>query len=443
MTGFHSLLADCVDIGLILLDGEGRICLWNRWIEQRTGLDAGQVTQLPLAEAFGHQIDPRVALVIRETLDFGWSARLSHALHPMPLPLFPPGSKQDERVKQAIDVIPVNVDGARHCLLQIRDVTETVRREALLKQQGRQLRSDLQRLSRAQIELQHSEMRFRELARQAPAGLFEADSHARCTFLNERCEQILGRRLPEVADTPWIDLLPAGEQARVRDSWRLAVASATRFAEEFAFIRPDDGSRRRMRAEAGPLRDELGRISGFIGTMVDVTEFHERAALNEFRANHDSLTALLNRDRFDRHLCAAITGAAESGERVAVLFIDLDDFKQINDTHGHQAGDAVLKTIASRLRRTLRNEDRVARYGGDEFAVLLNGAHDRQALDGVIAKIKRVVALPINLGHCHVRICCSVGLAIYPDHGRDPATLLTHSDKSMYSAKRRHGDAQR
>lgn len=97
MTGFHSLLADCVDIGLILLDGEGRICLWNRWIEQRTGLDASRVTQLPLAEAFGQPIDPRVALVVRETLDFGWSARLSHALHPMPLPLFPPGSNRDER----------------------------------------------------------------------------------------------------------------------------------------------------------------------------------------------------------------------------------------------------------------------------------------------------------------------------------------------------------
>jgi predicted signal transduction protein with EAL and GGDEF domain len=125
----------------------------------------------------------------------------------------------------------------------------------------------------------------------------------------------------------------------------LAAESATRFAEEFRYTRPD-GESRWMRAEAGPQRDEHGRISGFIGTMLDVTEFHERAIRNEFRANHDGLTSLLNRDRFERHLRAAISGAREVADRLALLFIDLDDFKGINDTHGHHAGDTVLKTIA-------------------------------------------------------------------------------------------------
>jgi PAS domain S-box-containing protein len=219
-------------------------------------------------------------------------------------------------MKQSIDITPVVSEGRYHCLLQVRDVTETVRREALLKQQSRQLRLDLQRLSRAQVELQRSEMRFRELARQAPAGLFEADAQACCTFLNERCEQILGHDLEHVAGTPWINLLPVGEQARVRAIWCVAAESATRFAEEFRYTRPD-GESRWMRAEAGPQRDEHGRISGFIGTMLDVTEFHERAIRNEFRANHDGLTSLLNRDRFERHLRAAISGAREVADRLA------------------------------------------------------------------------------------------------------------------------------
>ena len=436
---FQSLLGNSVDIGLILLDSGGRVTLWNHWIEQRARLSAAQAGGLTLHQAFGEHIDPRVALVVRGAIDFGWSARLSHALHPMPLPLFPPGSERSERMKQSVDITPVDCDGSRHCLLQIRDVTETVRREALLKQQARQLRSDLQSLSRAQIELQRSEMRFRELARQAPAGLFEADSQACCTFLNERCEQILGSRLDDVADTPWTELLPVGEQARVRTSWRLAVESATRFAEEFRYTRPD-GKQLWMRAEAGPLRDQHGSISGFIGTMVDVTEFHERATRNEFRANHDGLTSLLNRDRFERHLRAALSGAREVSDRVALLFIDLDHFKQINDTHGHQAGDIVLKAIAARVRRVVRSDDMVARYGGDEFAVLLNGIGDETALHGIIAKITQAVALPINLGSCHVRIGSSIGMAVYPDHGDDPASLLTHADKAMYSAKRKRCD---
>ena len=98
--------------------------------------------------------------------------------------------------------------------------------------------------------------------------------------------------------------------------------------------------------------------------------------------------------------------------------------------------DLVLKAIAARVRRVVRSDDMVARYGGDEFAVLLNGIGDEAALHGIIAKITQAVALPINLGSCHVRIGSSIGMAVYPDHGEDPASLLTHADKAMYSAKR-------
>lgn len=434
MSLYHQL-ANTVDTGLILLDGSARIRLWNRWIEARAGRSAAEVQGLELEAAFGPLIDPRLALVVREALDFGCAARLSHALHPMPLPLFPPGSARWERMKQSIDVTPMDAEGQRSCLLQIHDVTEAVRREALLKQQARQLRHDLHCLSQAQAELQHSEMRFRELARQAPAGIFEADGLGRCTFLNERCEQILGYLPGQLAGSAWITLLPSAEQARVGARWRLAVESATRFAEEFHYTRPD-GEGLWMRAEAGPLRDPEGRIRGFIGTLLDVTEFHERATRNEFRANHDSLTALLNRDHFERQLRAALSGAREIQERVTLLFIDLDNFKHINDTHGHPAGDIVLKAVAKRVRRVLRSDDPVARYGGDEFAILLHETGDEATLAGILHKITRAIALPINLGHCHVRVGCSIGAASYPDHGTDVASLLTHADQAMYAAKR-------
>ncbi len=238
-----------------------------------------------------------------------------------------------------------------------------------------------------------------------------------------------------MAGSPWPNFLPAAEQERIHDRWLLAVKSATRFSEEFRYIHPS-GRPLWLRAEAGALRDQHGQIRGFIGTIVDITEFHERASRNEFRANHDSLTGQLNRDHFERHLRAAISGAREVTDRIALLFIDLDDFKVINDTHGHQAGDTVLKAVAYRVRRVVRAEDRVARYGGDEFAVLLYEAGDIRSLAAIVAKITHAVALPINLGHCHVRISCSIGLAVYPDDAQDPNGLLNQADQRMYDGKR-------
>ena len=96
----------------------------------------------------------------------------------------------------------------------------------------------------------------------------------------------------------------------------------------------------------------------------------------------------------------------------------------------------LLKVVASRVRRVVRSEDRVARYGGDEFAVLLYEAGDEKTLSAIVAKITHAVALPINLGHCHVRVGCSIGAAVYPDDSQEPLGLLTSADRRMYAAKR-------
>ena len=155
-------------------------------------------------------------------------------------------------------------------------------------------------------------------------------------------------------------------------------------------------------------------------------------------SQHDPLTNLPNRllmlDRFD----TAIAAARRHDTRIAVLFVDLDGFKNINDTLGHAVGDQVLQLVARRLQSTVRDSDTVSRYGGEEFVVLLPEI-SRAADAAVIArKLLNAIAAPSRVGEHRLALSASVGITIYPEDGEDAATLITRADDAMYRAKRRH-----
>jgi diguanylate cyclase len=155
------------------------------------------------------------------------------------------------------------------------------------------------------------------------------------------------------------------------------------------------------------------------------------------QANHDSLTGLPNRAFFEGRLIRALRSAAKANERVAVLFLDSDRFKDINDNYGHAAGDAVLVAVATRVRAQLREDDLVARLGGDEFAILLSPLHKVEDAQRIADKIIASMDVPIPVpGNTQVLTSLSIGIAIYPDHGATPGALLNAADAAMYQAKR-------
>ena len=155
------------------------------------------------------------------------------------------------------------------------------------------------------------------------------------------------------------------------------------------------------------------------------------------QASHDSLTGLPNRAFFEGRLIRALRSAAKANERVAVLFLDSDRFKDINDNFGHAAGDAVLVAVADRVRAQLRDDDLVARLGGDEFAVLLAPLHKAEDAQRIADKIIASMDTPIDVpGNTQVLTSLSIGIALYPDHGATPGTLLNAADVAMYQAKR-------
>ncbi|GAB3537874.1 GGDEF domain-containing protein [Noviherbaspirillum agri] len=153
-------------------------------------------------------------------------------------------------------------------------------------------------------------------------------------------------------------------------------------------------------------------------------------------ARHDELTGLPNRRLFYDRLASALARTRRHHSRAAVLYIDVDDFKTVNDTYGHTAGDRLLQEIAKRILQCVREEDTVARLGGDEFAVLLEEVREPDAVASVVEKIRSAVALPISLEGQEQRTRLSIGIALYPDHGTTIHQLLEHADRLMYQSKK-------
>jgi diguanylate cyclase (GGDEF)-like protein/PAS domain S-box-containing protein len=427
-------MLDALDCGLLLLDSDGRINQANRWLLDRCGALQPQAGQT-LEDAFGADLEPRLLAAVQGCLAHGNAVRLSQAFHPTPLPLFAPGGGGGEggpeRLRQAVDLVPIEdgATGSRQCLLQVRDVSDTVRREQTLRQQTRQLSSEVLKLAVAQREIERQSLRFSEMARLAPVGLFETDAAGLLVFSNARADEQLGLACEGFRGRPWTDLLAAA--GHPVDT---ATAQANRPALE---CRLNHGGRPTwLRLEATPLQDVDQMKAGHLFTLVDVTDLREQARRNELRANHDGLTGLANRARFEQKLndAAALCQSRQVG--AWVLFIDLDGFKGVNDRLGHQAGDEVLKAVASRLQRSVRSEDLVARLGGDEFAVLLVEVSDEAVVRRVAAKLEKAVRPPVAVEGGTAAVGASIGWSALGAPGVSAAQVLADADQAMYRAKR-------
>jgi len=192
------------------------------------------------------------------------------------------------------------------------------------------------------------------------------------------------------------------------------------------------------------VRDERGEVEHFIAVFSDVTEQRQKQAAIAHLAYHDALTGLPNRVVFEDRLRQAIVSSRRHGMRpLAVLFIDLDGFKQVNDTLGHETGDTLLREVARRLRTALREEDTVARLGGDEFTVLLPEVSDQSDASMVAERLLATLAPPCIAGSVAVPILASFGIGLFPTDGETPEALLLRADQAMYRMKRQRKVEQR
>ncbi|MEA3371348.1 MAG: EAL domain-containing protein [Campylobacterota bacterium] len=206
--------------------------------------------------------------------------------------------------------------------------------------------------------------------------------------------------------------------------------------------RTEDGNSITLLTSKVPLYDIDNKTIGVLGSYTDITKqreieesLKEQKIILNHQAHHDALTGLANRVLFNDRLDHAISEAKRAGKKLALLFIDLDHFKEINDSLGHTIGDEILKVTTQRLKDTIRDKDTVARLGGDEFTVIVEDLKDGQNASLLAEKILEALNKPIDLEHNILYVSTSIGISIYPDDGGTSANLLKYADAAMYRAK--------
>jgi len=298
--------------------------------------------------------------------------------------------------------------------------------------------ADIDERKRAEAALAEREQRFRDVVDASGEYVWETDAEWRYTYLSERAELVLGYPRAELLGRKPRDFMPLGEPRAV-DEW-----FANRGAEGKPFR---DLLHRTINKSGGviwqlvsgvPVRNAAGRLVGWRGTAADVTARKHAEARIEHLATRDSLTGLPNSTLLADRASQAILTAARNRSQFALLCIDLDRFKLVNDSLGHRAGDALLRAVAERLGNTLHGDDTLARLGGDDFVLVqsIKSNEDAAAAAAALAqRILGVLARPFTVDASQLNVAASIGISIYPNDGRDFVELLKNADAALYHAK--------
>ena len=304
----------------------------------------------------------------------------------------------------------------------------------LLGRQNRQLRARAETERLLGADLRRSEERFRSLVRNSSDVILIIDAEGTIGYESPAVARVLGCDPKDRLGKSAFETVHEADVAWIRSL--LADISLRPGAEAAADFRARhaEGSWRWLQATAKNLLGDPA-VSAIVVNYRDITDRHALEDQLRYQAFHDALSGLPNRALFMDRLDHALTRARRDQSAVAVLFVDLDDFKSVNDGLGHGAGDELLISVAERLQRTLRDADTVARMGGDEFAILLEDAHDRHASVEIAERILETLRAPFTVHGQAVHIQGSVGIALYTDPGQTAEELLRRADVAMYAAK--------
>lgn len=280
-----------------------------------------------------------------------------------------------------------------------------------------------------------SEHRFRTLAEHAPIGIYLKDGAQHLLFVNQRWQSITEQQTV-MTDAAWLAQIAKDDIENYLLVRQQIEHEKTAKMLEYRYTAPGSGQQHVLMEYIAPLIDDnTGKLSGVIGSVLDVTELKNAQFELEKLAFYDPLTGLPNRRFFRDHMHFTIEAARKSGETLAVMMLDLDHFKKVNDSLGHDAGDDLLVELSSRIRNLVFKEDVVSRMGGDEFMILLKHIDSVTNLEHIAQRILSALKQPVLLGSNSVELSASMGVARFPTDALTPQELVKNADIALYKAK--------
>jgi len=329
----------------------------------------------------------------------------------------------EERRLRCLDGSEVVVEAASVSFLERgRLVVQSVVRDVTEQRKAREL-------------LAEREQRFRDVLEASGEYVWETDAAWRYTFLSERVETVLGYLRHEMIGRTPREFMPLGE-AQAMDEWfakRAAHASGFRDLVHRSLTK--SGRIVWQSVNGVPVRDAAGKLAGYRGTGADITARTHAEDRIRFLATRDALTGLPNRVLLADRASQAILAAARARGSIAVLYLDLDRFKLVNDSLGHAAGDALLRAVAERLGASLERDDTLARIGGDEFVLLWNGLKSSHDAATLAQRAQGILARPFTIEGRTLNVSASIGISVYPGDGGDFGELLKNAGTAANHAK--------
>lgn len=328
-----------------------------------------------------------------------------------------------------------------------KEVTTPSERDIQLISESAALAEIVIERSHAIEALKRSEERHRLLADHATDVIWTMDPNGHFTYISPSAEKLTGFSVTELMQQQLQQLVTPDSYAQVKLQMKKA-AKALQDGESYPEYVGEveqvckDGRRVWSEVKVSGMYDATGAFVGILGVSRDLTERRKIEERMRYMAQHDTLTGLPNRTLFADRLQKALQYAVRHQKALALMLLDLNKFKPVNDTHGHAVGDLLLQQVAERLLQAVRASDTVARIGGDEFIILLPQVDELQHATTVADKIQQALAQPFDVHGLEIQIGCSIGLACYPQDGETDLALSKVADQRMYQQKAEHHASQ-